>query len=573
MLDNAIDALMEAVYDYSWVNPHLSIQIRVNRNGREGKLSCPASDMSWTKWLPKNPTSAHWYDVSRMQNLIAKTIAHTEDNGEPCPTLFSFLNEFDSLASTQKRSEMCAAIGMSRSPLSDLINTPAITKDNVALLLTAMQHYSRTIKPRSLGVIGEEVLRERFEGHTDADMETFRYKKIEVLDSSLPFIIEAAFAECNGAGHGLVTGLNWSITVGQQPFRNVGGNGLDGLLSDQYAGFDEDVVVFLHVASPRFDFLDKGKSSVSLPAAADEAVVKAITFVTDRWAKQRKREERDASARARRHASLTGKDQNVAIKDAAYEIMTACYMRVSDKGTLPANARQIMYAARKIILNRPDIDKASFSDSYFTQGILVDYMSEHPEECASWNVVWSDRGHLTEPHTGERIGLGTLAIREYVGSYSEPEFNEAGFKEAEIKTHGPNGRYCGLFYVEKEGFDPLIEASQIAERLDLAFFSCKGMSVTAARELVDRTCAEHNLPLFIMHDFDVSGFSIKTTLHTSNRRYKVKTEGQFPVYDIGLRLEDIEYFEEQGEPLESEPFYFNVSDKNPDRAKNRAGKT
>ena len=46
-----------------------------------------------------------------------------------------------------------------------------------------------------------------------------------------------------------------------------------------------------------------------------------------------------------------------------------------------------------------------------------------------------------------------------------------------------------MLYIEKEGFDPLIEQAQIAERHDLAIMSCKGMSVTAARELVDRTCA------------------------------------------------------------------------------------
>ena len=37
-----------------------------------------------------------------------------------------------------------------------------------------------------------------------------------------------------------------------------------------------------------------------------------------------------------------------------------------------------------------------------------------------------------------------------------------------------------MLYIEKEGFDPLIEQAQIAEWHDLAIMSCKGMSVTAA---------------------------------------------------------------------------------------------
>ena len=56
------------------------------------------------------------------------------------------------------------------------------------------------------------------------------------------------------------------------------------------------------------------------------------------------------------------------------------------------------------------------SNSAFTQSLLIDYMNDHPDECAEWDVVFSDRGHFTEPHTGRVIGLGTLAVRDYVGA-------------------------------------------------------------------------------------------------------------------------------------------------------------
>ena len=46
--------------------------------------------------------------------------------------------------------------------------------------------------------------------------------------------------------------------------------------------------------------------------------------------------------------------------------------------------------------------------------------------------------------------------------------------------------------------------------------SCKGMSVTAARELVDQTCARFKVPLYILHDFDVAGFTIARTLHVQS---------------------------------------------------------
>ena len=53
---------------------------------------------------------------------------------------------------------------------------------------------------------------------------------------------------------------------------------------------------------------------------------------------------------------------------------------------------------------------------------------------------------------------------------------------------------------------------RIAERYDLAIMSTKGLSITAARLLVDHLCAEFDLPLLVLHDFDKSGFSIVGTL-------------------------------------------------------------
>jgi hypothetical protein len=34
-----------------------------------------------------------------------------------------------------------------------------------------------------------------------------------------------------------------------------------------------------------------------------------------------------------------------------------------------------------------------------------------------WDVVYDDRWHLEEPHTGLRIGLGTLEVRHYIQSW------------------------------------------------------------------------------------------------------------------------------------------------------------
>jgi DNA topoisomerase VI subunit A len=73
--------------------------------------------------------------------------------------------------------------------------------------------------------------------------------------------------------------------------------------------------------------------------------------------------------------------------------------------------------------------------------------------------------------------------------------------------------------------------------------STKGMSVTASRELVEELCATHDIPLLVLHDFDISGFTIFGTLRSSTRRFTYRR--RFEVIDLGLRLADIEGLERE----------------------------
>src|SRR5205814_6260951 len=106
--------------------------------------------------------------------------------------------------------------------------------------------------------------------------------------------------------------------------------------------------------------------------------------------------------------------RQVSIKDAAYAVMEAAYLKASSNRRLPANARQVMYAARPYILAHASKPWGPSTDQYFTQTLLPDFMEAYPGLTANWDVVFDDRGHFLEPHTDERIGLGTIAVRHYV---------------------------------------------------------------------------------------------------------------------------------------------------------------
>jgi len=66
--------------------------------------------------------------------------------------------------------------------------------------------------------------------------------------------------------------------------------------------------------------------------------------------------------------------------------------------------------------------------------------------------------------------------------------------------------------------------------------------------LLDRLAPQIDSVL-VMHDFDVSGFSIFGTLSADGRRYTF--ENDLPIVDIGLRLADVTALDLQSEPVET----------------------
>jgi hypothetical protein len=178
--------------------------------------------------------------------------------------------------------------------------------------------------------------------------------------------------------------------------------------------------------------------------------------------------------------------------------------------------------------------------NYFSQTLLPDHIEETGVD---WDVVYDARGHFEEPHTNRRMGCGTIEVRDYLVSANDPAIEPADFAGAKISTIGPSGNIAGILFIEKEGFAPLFKAVNLANRYDLMIVSTKGVSVTAARKLIDEACGDHDLPLFVLHDFDVAGFVILATLQRDTRRYQFANA--IEVIDLGLRLADIEGLERE----------------------------
>ena len=253
---------------------------------------------------------------------------------------------------------------------------------------------------------------------------------------------------------------------------------------------------------------------------------------TRKWTRQRKSEERHPGNIRYRVSRMT-KVPRTTQKAAAWSIMEECYRAVSGLRNLPAKVRQIYYQARPKVMAQTDDKELQYD--YFSQALLPNYIEEYG--CHDWNVVYDARGHFEEPHTNRRIDCGTLEVRNYLDALKDPSIAPPEFADAGVDIIGPAGGFSAVMYCEKEGFDPLFKAVDLINRYDLLIISNKGLSVTAARELIDTVCGENDLPLFVLHDFDFDGFKIFGTLQRDTRRYQFANVVE--TIDLGLRLADI----------------------------------
>jgi hypothetical protein len=262
-LSDASDRILQVALGFAVLNPHLTLTLDLFGDTHHWGAVAP----DWVKWLPSNPTVAHWYSDEDLWRLIAGHLA-----GGHGMTVRELVSTFSGLARTAKQKAVCADAGLAHAYLGDLTKDNAPEMPKVAALLTAMKRHSRPVKPAALGVIGKDAIADRFAA-LGCEMESFKYAKtIGETDETetkhdRPWVIETAFAWCpeQGESRTLITGVNWSPGI-LNPFRQLGpyGQSLDDILAQQRARRDEPVVLLLHLACPRPSYSDRGKSSVVL---------------------------------------------------------------------------------------------------------------------------------------------------------------------------------------------------------------------------------------------------------------------------------------------------------------------
>jgi hypothetical protein len=197
-------------------------------------------------------------------------IARDQDSGRDPRMVREFVSEFRGLSGSAKQKLVLDEVGASRMSLPKFFgDAERVNNDRIAKLLDAMQRQSRPVNPKDLGVIGRDHFAARFKA-AGAELEAFRYKRNFGDTDGVPDVIETAFGWCpQGANERrIITGLNWSPAIGN-PFRSLGsyGESLDTILAQQRSGRAEPIIFVLHVARPRIEYTDHGKTTVVIPGS------------------------------------------------------------------------------------------------------------------------------------------------------------------------------------------------------------------------------------------------------------------------------------------------------------------
>lgn len=526
--------------DFAAGNPHATFN--VSAGGRTEGFK--ATNPEWKKWRACDRGSAHWYSADDVRNLLA---AHYREQKRLAEvgvshrrlTLRDCIASFDGLRGTQARMRVLEEAKLSGAFLDAIfesLDDDEQINDLADILLGAMRAHTRRPKPQSLGVIGNEHMSRMLAAY-GADESTV-YRKAATFDEhGLPYIVEVAFGIRMQNRRKMTFILNNSV-VFELPTEHLGQT-----LAECRIEPTDPVVLLVHATCPKFAFTSQGKNSLMMADAMQASLDKLLVSATREFATMKKSEEArrnhdsiSAEQRERLRNRKRALSEEQQIKAATFKFMAEAYRQASEPYNT-ASARQIMYICR------PFVEKATGGKcwknySYFAR-LLFNYQETHAEETSDWDVTYDARGHMREPHTAVMFGIGTVETRDYIALWTdgtEADTPDIPQIVAKFPTKGPLNRYRCAVFVEKEGFNTLLERSGIAELYDVAFFSSKGQSTTATRQLVDEL-SQAGVKILVLHDFDRAGMRICHWLFHDGPQYTFSRKPD--VRDIGLRLADV----------------------------------
>jgi hypothetical protein len=572
---------------YGLFNPHARLQIREidhkawpeSKNNRPQPATEAVSDLSllptvsfpadrWRKFLPTDPTPAHWYTAQEFARLVHLKAEH----GHAEQPLGDFIQEFKGLSRVWRKVRQALSV----ETLAQLADEPLA----IPTLHTAMCAHTPAPKPEILGRVGPDHFRHRFDKSFKIVSNRFWYKHQWASVDGMPYLIEAALAETEESG-GVFYGLNYGVPF-TDPLsttrlaynggpENLEAYGLSaflyeaGALSGSRFGKTIRTTAAIHLVMPLLPSLDRGKSRLAVPSALAAAIADTVGHTTQvlhkeivDWRKHQAKRERQAQQEAVRVITEQGKERERQTRlmeaqrereereqqrehrraerareqkrrqergelptkrEVLFDLFLPTYRVSTENEAIRISQRDFFYDVRPHY-NRIAVRPSKNSDgtenteldfSHFAR-TLADFRKEiHPLPMIDYKA----RGTLFESHSGREIPIGDRELRDY---------------------RFPRHEYAGILFIEKEGIWQTLKDTggiELMRRYDLMVAAAEGYSNEAARKLLALAQNEHGYQILVWHDADPYGYNIARTLAEPTERMP---DHHLDVIDIGLRL-------------------------------------
>ena len=520
-----IEDVEKLIDQHAWLNPHAGFQL---------------DDLHWepsaavTKWTPGLPIPAHWYEPDRFAHRVLLEIMRN-----PEITVAQFLTTFKGLTSSTKRSEVAAAADLSYKPLAALLDESGTDLDRARTgrLLRAMQSASRPPKHEVLGAVGKKSFEDwaRNRGsELDAEPKFLAYTTIDGVfnATAIPYRWEIGFCHLPGAdGRQVLIGQNFSPAI-------IADEMIGAALrySSYPLGAREPVALFLHRITPARQTLDYGKSRLAIGFGEIQQVTEELERLAKPWIKYRRAQERGK----RPALPDEPKPERVTFKEAAFRAMAEAYEAASSGGKYPIISQQVFYKARPKILELTSRTELKDEErARFCYTLLPLFVQEHRDLTRNWRIIYKPWGELIEPHTRQKVGLGTTEVARYRASWTNGlDLGDTDFDMPawQVETHGPHHRYGAVVIVEKGGIADVLRQAGVDDRHDVAIIGNQGQSVEAELVLAD-ALGRVDVPIFLLTDFDRQGFTIAENLRSGTWRHQYRNRVQ--AIHVGLRLDQI----------------------------------
>jgi hypothetical protein len=475
----------------------------------------------WRKFLPTDPTSAHWYDPASLALLVSFQVKNTPDR-----PVIDLVRKFRGLSRKIK-------------PVADMITSPTLATlerepGQISTLLDAMKAHATPPRPDILGVLGREHFRRWFQSQYEITDSRYWYKQaVDTLPTGIPYVIEVAIAETE-RNSALFYGLNFSrpfddpLSTTRLSAGEISGYGIRNFLKNAYVlePFEKwlNFVAAVHITCPLLTSLDRGKSRLSLPPQMAKAVADTLWNASKTvWQEQGKarKENKTEGNKLEKMRRLMATQGSVTYIRACFTVMMDAYNATTQDGTIYVDPRDLYYAVRPLLEAfkiRPDKRRTKEELGYgnFSQKILPRYRrTVHPLPM----VTYKPRGELHQPHGGPVWKIGTREMKDF-------EF--------------PLWLYNKILFIEKEGVwrtlcEPGMGGQELANRYDMAVISSEGYSTEEIRLLLEKASKSMDYQIFVWHDADASGYNIARTLHQETERMPGFS---IEIVDIGLHLQE-----------------------------------